>query len=346
MYGKFIRRTLIIAATLLVVFALTIVVVDPFFHYHAPLKGLQPVINDERYQNSGIAERFEYDSVLIGSSMTQNFRVSEFNEIFDCDTVKLTYSAVRTGSYKEMFDRVFERRQITNVFMGLDIDPLIDTFGNYYFPLPEYLYDENAFNDVNYVLNKAVMFDNTYHYMKDNLLGTVPDIDDAYMWEGNFSKESALQSVDWDINYRGEPISHPHYLENAKLNLGKNILPAIEAHPETTFYVFLPPYSLLWWNMRLNYGDLDSILDVVEYAEGELLKYDNVKLFNFQGVEEVVTDLNLYKDYNHYGPEINSKIIGWMKEGEYQLSAETYKEELARFKDFVETFDYQTWVAE
>ena len=43
MYGKFIRRTLITAAALLVVFALTIIVIDPFFHYHAPLKGLKPL---------------------------------------------------------------------------------------------------------------------------------------------------------------------------------------------------------------------------------------------------------------------------------------------------------------
>lgn len=346
MYEKFIKRTLAISLVFLLLFASIIILFDPFFHYHKPLKGLEPVINDERYQNPGIAEKFSYDSILVGSSMTQNFKVSEINDAFQCDTVKLTYAAIRTGSYKHMFERAFSTRKVKNVFMGLDIDPLIDTYGNYFFPLPEYLYDDNIFNDVNYVFNKSVMCKNTYEYLKYNYKNNVPDIDSAYSWTGDFSKESALKSVYWDYSEVGKEYDTPQYLENAKINLENNILPYIKNNPETDFYVFFPPYNLLWWNLHLNKGDLNGVVDVLTYTSKELLKYDNVKLYFFQDVTELVTDLEQYKDYNHYNEKINSQIVNWFLEDKYRIYENTYEKRITEFKEYVETFDYVKWVEE
>lgn len=344
MYHKFIKRVLGTTLVFLLIFAMLVVTIDPFFHYHKPLGALKPVVNNERYQNPGIARHFDYDSILIGSSMTQNFRVSEFNETFNCDTVKLTYSAIRTGSYKHMFETAFSTHDVKNVFMGLDIDPLTDTYGNYYFPLPEYLYDKNPFNDVNYLLNKSVLFGDAYQMLKCNQTSTVPDIDEAYTWTGEFSKDAAVNSIYWDYKVVGETYETPWYLENAECNLKRNILPYIEENPDTTFYVFYPPYNLLWWNMHLSTGDLNGIFEVLEFTTEQLLQYDNVKLYFLHDVEEVVTNLDLYKDYNHYNEEINSEIIQWFKADKYRIYPESYEERIANFKEYVETFDYVEWI--
>ena len=276
--------------------------------------------------------------------MTQNFRVSQFDEAFECNTIKLTYSALRTGSYKYMFETAFGTHDIKNVFMGLDIDPLIDTYGSFYFPLPEYLYDKNPFNDFQYVLNKEVLFGDAYQTLKCNYLNTVPDIDKAYTWEGKYSKETAVDSMFWDYKVVNAPYEAPEYLENAKLNLNNNILPYIAENPDTTFYVFYPPYNLLWWNMHLCKGDLNDIFAVLEYTTESLLQYDNVKLFFFQDIEELVTDLDLYKDYNHYNDEVNSDIIKWFRDDRYRILPDSYKEKIAEFKEYVETFNYTEWI--
>lgn len=344
MYSKFIKRTLCTTLAFLLIFAMFVVVIDPFFHYHKPLDSLKPVVNNERYQNPGIAKHFEYDSVIVGSSMTQNFRVSEFNETFGCDTVKLTYPAIRTGNYKYMFEAAFDTHEVKNVFMGLDIDPLIDGYGNFYFPLPEYLYDKNPLNDVNYVLNKDVLFGEVYNVLESNYKDTVPEIDEAYTWTGVFSKEAAVNSMFWDYKDVKEPYEIPLYLENAKLNLENNILPYIEENPDTTFYIFYPPYSLLWWNLHLCKGDLNDIFAVLSYATEQLLQYENVKLFFLHDVEEVITDFELYKDYNHYNEEINSEIIQWFKEDKYRIYPETYEKRISTFKTYVENFDYVEWI--
>lgn len=58
------------------------------FHYHAPLKFLSYPLVNERYQNNGIVRHFDYDSVITGTSMTENFKTSEAQKLFGSDFIK------------------------------------------------------------------------------------------------------------------------------------------------------------------------------------------------------------------------------------------------------------------
>ena len=82
MYKKFVRNTLMMTVALLIVCGSAIFAIDPYYHYHTPWFGLQATPFQERYCNAGLAEHFDYDSVIIGSSMTENFRASWFDEAF------------------------------------------------------------------------------------------------------------------------------------------------------------------------------------------------------------------------------------------------------------------------
>ena len=79
MYKKFVRNTLMMTVALLIVCGSAIFAIDPYYHYHTPWFGLQATPFQERYCNAGLAEHFDYDSVIIGSSMTENFRASWFD---------------------------------------------------------------------------------------------------------------------------------------------------------------------------------------------------------------------------------------------------------------------------
>ena len=84
--------------TILIVVGAFMVVVDPYFHYHKPIEGLQYSLQNERYQNNGIVKHFEYDAIITGSSMTECFKTSKMDEIFGVKSIKVPYSG---GSYKE-----------------------------------------------------------------------------------------------------------------------------------------------------------------------------------------------------------------------------------------------------
>lgn len=57
--------------------------VDPFIHYHKPLTNayFYPLDN-QRSQNDGILKHFEYNALITGTSMTENFKTSELDELF------------------------------------------------------------------------------------------------------------------------------------------------------------------------------------------------------------------------------------------------------------------------
>ena len=87
---KFVRLSLILTAVFLVLIAAVNIAIDPLFQYHKPWFGLEPVITNERYQNAGVIKHFDFDNVIMGTSMCENFKVSEVNDLFGGQTVKVT----------------------------------------------------------------------------------------------------------------------------------------------------------------------------------------------------------------------------------------------------------------
>ena len=82
-------------------FSAITIYIDPLFHYHKPLEKFNYPIVDERYQNDGIVRNFEYNSIITGTSMVENFMTSEADEIFGSRFIKIPFSG---GRYKEIND--------------------------------------------------------------------------------------------------------------------------------------------------------------------------------------------------------------------------------------------------
>ena len=73
----------IIVIIALSIVALRTIIIDPYFHYHAPnTEAYFYRLNNERSQNDGITKRFDYEGMITGTSMTANFKTSEADELF------------------------------------------------------------------------------------------------------------------------------------------------------------------------------------------------------------------------------------------------------------------------
>lgn len=107
----------------------------------------------------------------------------------------------------------------------------------------------------------------------------------------------------------------------------------ITAHPETEFYIFVPPYSMLWWDNIYREGDTEAYLYNMEQAMKTLLEYENVKMFYFQNDREIITDLENYMDILHFSPEINRYICDSLIAGKRQVNSENYAEEIRSMRD-------------
>ncbi len=327
-------------------------VVDPFFHYHAPLKGFPYVVDNQLTQNPGMAQHMSYDSCIIGSSMTVNFHTTDFAELLGLNTVKLSYS----GAYpkdddnilKIVFDESTKARQEQAVkAVIMPVDPSTYTAGTEVtkYPLPEYLYDHNPLNDAPYLWNRDVLL----QYVLRPMINRKPtDLSTVYAswWTPDYYNEQWVLHGYEPPEKVEEEMPAETLIPGTKDNLEANILPWIESHPETTFYLFYPPYSILYWNDAVTENRLEATLRQDAYLAERFLAYDNVRLFYFQDIPETVTDLNNYADYTHYKPEINRWMVEQFASGGGEVhSMQEMQTHLNHMRSIVEETDLEAILA-
>ena len=225
-----------------------VIFVDPFFQYHKPLKNFPYLIDNQLSQNPGMAKNFDYDSVLLGSSMTVNFNTDWFEELYGLKTAKLSYNGAYARDDANIMKIIFDTHpDVKKVFLGIDIPAFSSDVDQTKYPIPEHLYDDHYINDISYVLNKDVLLNYILRPMADPEDKT--DIGTMYaLWwtDEYFNKQYVLQYYEApEVVEEEVPIDA--FLTNLEENLKVNICPYIEAHPDTEFIVFYPPYSILYW---------------------------------------------------------------------------------------------------
>ncbi len=342
---KWIGLCLGVFLALLVLPAALTAVIDPFFHYHAPLEGVSYIIDDERYQNDGIMRHFDYDAVITGTSMTEYFKTSEFDQLFGVKSVKVPYSGGGFLEQTKNLERGFASRpeiryvvrSIEPLSMGMGKDEIqTDAY-------PGYLYDDALCNDVNYLLNKEVLLGHTMEDLAWTLYGNETTSFDEYAnWSRihTFSKEAVLAGFQ-RAEVADEPVVFSQE-EKEELggNLEQNIVALAQSHPETEFYYFFAPYSILWWDTAIREGRFGYELERMAFVAEKLLACSNIRLFSFSDDYDLVTDLDRYRDYAHYDEDANSAMLRRMRDGEYELTLENYKERLEGMRAFYAAYDY------
>lgn len=340
---KWFYRTISYLAVCLVTFALVIVVTDPYFHFHAPIKGTSYRLYEERYINDGIARHFEYDAIITGTSMTQNFKTSEFDELFGTSSIKLPFSGGGFHEISQSLQRAFNYNDhIEKVLWGLDGVLLINEYDyKPYEDYPTYLYDDSVLNDVNYVLNKSILYHGTLNNALMTLRGEPPTTLDEYSaWE----RQTGYDAVKAGHEYRGVVVDDCRLSEEEKKlveeNIRINVCSVIEQNPDTTFYIFFPPYSILLWDYWDRAGKISAQIEAESLAAELLLQYPNVELYCFNENIDLISNFDNYSDELHYSAEINSLILKWIKGSEYHLTPENYAIHMDAEKELYINYPY------
>lgn len=323
----------------------SVVLIDPFEIYRQATAFIPPITNGtQNYANAGIAKSYEYDSVIIGSSMTENFRPSQLDDLLGGRFVKLCINGGSPFNHRQMMELAFSTHNVRRVLYGLDVEALTYFYRTPKCEMPEYLYDDDLFNDTAYWFNHSVLL----RYIPQCLrtLGqTDPDQRDTmYMWGDLYAygKEAALRelTITGEAVDQGEETDEPQLSQQSRLNVEHNLLPFIEAHPETEFIIFFPPYSLARWVDFYQQGAMLYHLQQKEAAIRTLLPYDNVRIYDFQAELDWVTELDNYIDTWHYGPWINDAIIERIARDENRITDEAQAREndalLRRCVDYIE----------
>ena len=357
--GRFLKCVGVCFGAGLLALGCFVMIVDPFYQYHEPWFDMPVVLEDAVYQTAGAARNLEYDSAIVGTSMTENLHTSWFDEYLGWNTMKLSYSGARSNDLKAIFEQISQREEpLEHIVMDINDYQLTSVSWTKYVERPEYLYDTYIYNDYKYLYNRDVYVSCAERCIA-GLTGVEDNVDSAYTWEEeelfgatiakNVSRdlrEQLLQERTSDVAeedvYRvsgclSETMSDK--LTVCQENLD-NILPFIEANPETQFHILIPPYSMLYWEQKVLSGTLEDILGIYGYAIKELLQYDNVDIYYFQHEPEIISNLDNYRDSTHHKPEYNRYMFECIRDGENQLTLENYEKALTEMYVYASDFPY------
>lgn len=334
---KFMKAFFIAAFIMLAATGFLVVLLDPFYHYHKPLGSMKAVVTKSEYQCIGTIRHFDYDSILMGSSIAENYNNHWFDEAFGGTTIKGIKSAGTTVELLYYLKEAFAAQDLKNVYYCLDVSAL-ESDPNEVFPderFPLYLFNNNPFDDVKYIWNKDVIFESIPYQIASGLQA---DFDEglSYCWiEGkSFATDIALSHY-----YRQEPSGVQIPLDEGMDRVNQNlsmIKEQVEKHPDTRFRFIFSPFSILWWDESYLEGSLDHRLYVLQEAIGSLLAYENVEIYFYMNEEEIVTNLDNYMDNVHFSQEINLYVVEQMAVGHGKLTKDNYCDALLDMKRIVE----------
>ncbi len=353
---KWVKIFFIIMITLLFLVATTVLVIDPYCHFHKPLNFLAYRLENGQYTNNGLLRQYEYDSIITGVSHSSNFKVSQFNELFNCNSIKVPLSGTE---FKELADQlkmiINYKPDLKYVLYGLNyMDILHDKDLQTYPEYPTYLYDDDILNDCRYLFSGPVL----KKIFKDVILFTLTNhkttnFDEYDSWEyyktldGEniaelYSKESALEDYDRKEAVPDNEISGLNDEEKNKVmeNFNQNLIDIIKDNPNIKFYLFLAPHSIVFWDSAKQSGNIQKYLEAEEILINNLLEFSNVKLFSFFNNYDLICNLDNYMDVEHYSGKISEQILNWIKNDEYLITKENKEDYLKSERNFYLNYDY------
>ena len=342
---NFFKRTISIIGFVILLPIIIMLTVDPYFHYHKPLKFLSYRLDNERYMNDGIMRNFDYDAIITGTSMTENFKTSQFDELFDKNSIKVPFSG---GSYKEInnsIKRALDRKKdIKIILRGLDYGYILqDSEKMRYESYPEYLYDDNLFNDFKYLLNKDIIKKELKKIIIDTKNNKKSTTFDEYAnWEKYYipGKKSVLSSQKRPIKEKGTKQLSKEEIQRLDKNIEKNVLDLPKKYPNVKFIYFITPYSIVYWDSLNQKGEVEKQIMSEKYMIEKILEVSNIELYSFFYNYDIICDLDNYKDAGHYMGKINDKILEWISKKEYLLTKENYQEYINKNLEFYKNYNY------
>ncbi len=339
---KWFLTMLAVFVCILLIVAALVIYVDPFFQYHKPLADFPYLVDNQLSQNPGMAKNMSYDSVILGSSMTVNFNTNWFEELMGLDTVKLNYSGAYPKDQANIMERIFSSdNQVKAVFLGVDVMTYTGGVDETKYPIPEYLYDDCVWNDAEYLWNKDVLLNYILRPLADPEKTDLATVYQSWWTDEYYNIQWVMHNYEPPAKVEEETPADA-YKEGVRANLEMNIIPFIEQNPDTTFYLFFPPYSILYWNDVIQENHLEATLEEYLFIVQETIGYDNVRVFFFPNQEWIVTDLNNYADYTHYHRDINRYMTECFADGTCEIKNRSQMEEaLGEVRAMIGRFDFE-----
>lgn len=314
--------------------------IDPFFQYH--VKDHQYMLNT-KYVSPGLIKNYDYDTIMIGSSMTQNFDMQDFADEMDCKPLLIGSGGINLQEMVEYIELAQSQGKASDYYICADLYLFAQENDSTNI---QYLFEDSALSTIKYVLS----FEAWFRFMPvDVALTTAKKL--GITLPAAFEKKMSIASYQYwgDEEIYGEDIVIERY-KNGRYSISdvdtENLYPRMVEQIDLLFekldssneniYFFFPPYSALYWCEVQDSGYFNEYLRAKKYLIQQATDNGCV-VYDFQS-DELIQDLNNYKDYTHYSPQINLWMLQCFSEGRYVVTEENSAEYRSQLEQKVNAF--------
>lgn len=328
--------------SLLIFFSLIVYDIDPFFQFR--VKDNSYMLS-EWFVSGGLIENYDYDTLVIGSSMTQNFDMDKFRDELDVKPLHIGLGGINRVEIRDFMRRAYEVGKADKYYICTDLTVFNDD--NCESRYPEYLLNKDALSIVQYFLSYEVWF----RYMPVDVALLVAKKAGVSLPKKFQYKMSIDRLGDWRLEYEfGEDIVIDNY-RNGKYAVSEvdttDLYERMKEHIDWYLDIFdfdkgehiffFPPYSSLYWCDAQEKEYFNAYLMAKKYFITKAWEKGINAIYDFQSADFTM-DLNYYKDTAHYSPEINDWMVECIAKEDYFVTDKNIGELQQSLINNTETF--------
>lgn len=347
---KLILVKLTISLTFIIIlYGVLVFILDPLQQYRKA-SFYKPHFRNQRYINPGLAKNYTYDTVIIGTSMSENFLPSDIDHMFNTETLKLSIEGSTGYEQNQILNVALKTKKVKNVFWVIDLltfegEKMRIKNGDR--ALPFYLYDDSIWNDYKYLINIDMLKKYGIKIFLGNVFGinkhAVP-LERFQYWgdsfkdnKGKLLKEANLISVA-SIHSAEIFNLNDSYLSELKESFDYNVFDFVSSHKKVNFNIIFPPYSALFWVREKKNNKFESLIALKQYIVKKTKNNNNVKIYDFQNVKSIIYNFSNYRDYSHYSSEINDYMLHSIQNESHRITAGNVDKRIESLKNSINNF--------
>lgn len=313
----------------------------------------------ERLSERYIIEHFDFDSVILGTSMLQNTEPKEAQDLLGGKWVNLSIGGAKADERAIMLDFLLKHKQIKRVIYSLDMYLLnpsqnsglnakmygdflerFEFYLNFHFISCALTYSSSS----KCIGNKDAHISNIGSWKNQQKFMAFFGGFEKWLSKDYFAKEELL-SIKNASNEFNIP-QNQFDLKKQENHINKNLFYFIENYPSVEFELIIPTYSKAFYKAgeKSYYKKEEPAkhfakwMQILEFIITETSKYPNAKVYGFDNLT-YAKDLANYKDLAHYNVDINSLQLQAIKEQKHILTPHNMKDYFDTLEKEIQSYD-------
>lgn len=342
--------------------ALLTFVVDPLQLFRPSRLVTAFYSEDTRVQNAGLIRSQSFDTAFMGTSLAIHFRQNDIDRALRVHSLKLAMTGSNSRQQAFVLAQALDRGA-RRVIWEMDDFIFVDAADIETDPyLSVDLYRGTAKGIASYLFSAAMAKESLFALLRsvpplgEPLTRATPflpvkfalsDVDDIYALPRDFDVARGYNATRTLAAFahitdpvRSRFLAEGYHYDAMVRHFERDAVGLIARHPDVTFDVYFPPYSILQFvAMRdASPGTLKIVTDLTAHVARRLTQLPNVRLHDFRAIKAVTHDLNNYSDVIHHSPVVDAMVLKWLASGEYRVDSKAPLKPLEELKAQVEAY--------